>query len=324
MPRNLSLVIALVLAAAGCGEHQDPALKLAAEETANAASQVATTLTEEVDQLRHKRSLAEGTSLQTLRDIGLSRPVAVVHDPAADVYLISNAGRDGAPGFITSVLPDGSVDAVRWIDGVLGSPAGMALVQSRLFVADGDHLHVFDRETGEPRGSVHIEGAVALSDVAEGPRGAIYVTDSGISGERRAPLGAVYRVSRRGTVSVIAKSSVLGRPTGLVTVKGIAWIAAVKPEKFYGVAPDGHLTHGAKLPFAGGYAGLTHADGKVFFSSPQTRTVYAGPLDGPFEPVVIGVEAPGDVGWDAARDRILVPLTDADVLEVHTLAVEPS
>lgn len=317
-----ALAIALALTFLGCGDDRSAALTLATQGASQSAGQSAVGVTAQV--AGPSRQLAQGATLETLGEIGLVRPVAALYDPMADVYLVSNAGRAGYRGFISSVLPDGSTDNVRWVDGAakgvtLYSPASMAFVQNRLVVADGDHLRVFDRETGAPRGAVHIAGALALQDVAAGVRGDVYVTDSG-----RGHLGAVYRVGRRGTVSVVAKSSVLGRPTGIVVVDSVAWIAAIDPEAFYGVARNGHLTHGAVLPGLGATSGLTRAGDQLFFSSPESRVVYGGPLQGPFEPVVMDIDSPGDVGWDPARRRLLVPRTNDDSLELHTLPGPPA
>lgn len=319
--RTLGLAPLLLLASSCTESEAPPAMDLAievAEEAVEPVKSVAPPARPAVP----KRPLVKGDTLETLQGIGLVRPMAALHDPTADVYLVSNAGRDGSTGFITSLLPDGGVESLRWIDGAevpLNAPAAMTLIQNRIVVADGDHLRVFDRETGAPRGAVHVEGAIALKDIAAGTRGDIFATDSGISQTRRTAFGAVYRMNRRGVVEVVSKSSVLGRPTGVIMVDGTAWIAAVEPEKFYGISSDGGLVHGAALPHAGGFAGLTRSGDQIFFSSPETRTVYTGPIEGPFTPVVMAVDSPGDVGWDAARRRLLVPRTDDDTLELHTL-----
>ena len=54
-------------------------------------------------------------------DVGFSTPESVLHDPTADVYLVSNivgnpAEVDG-DGFISRLSPSGEVLELRWIDG---------------------------------------------------------------------------------------------------------------------------------------------------------------------------------------------------------------
>ncbi len=314
--------IVLVLAVSGCTEDEGTARSLATNAAAE-GEKLPVKPAPLVRRAKPERALADGVTLEIVERIGLIRPMAVLYDPVADVYLVTNAGRAGYRGFITSLLPDGSVDTLRWVDGsadgiTLYSPSAMSFVDNRLVVADGDHLRVFDRETGVPRGSVHIVGAVDLKDIAAGARGGVYVTDSGRSAGRTEPLGTVYRVNRRGKVSMVSKSSVLGRPTGVVVVGKTVWIAATDPEAFYGVTPNGHLTHGAALPAGGPFSGLTRVEDQLFFSSVETGTVYRGPLAGPFESVVTGIRSPGEVGWDAARNRLLVPRTADDRIEIHT------
>ncbi len=268
----------------------------------------------------------EEPTIAVLEGIGLSRPVAATHDPTADVYLIANAAREGLPPFVTSVLPDGSVDMVRWIDASsdevrLSSPTAMVIVRNRLVISDGRYLRVFDRETGVYRGTVDVPSATALSDLAVGDRGEIFATDTALGGST--PYGTVFRVSRRGTVSTIARSSVLGHPTGVITLGKQTWISATEPEAFYAVSRDGRLTHGATLPADGAFSGLVWADGRVVFFSPRTRTLYAGPLAGPFDPIATSVDASGDLGWDAARRRLIVPCAEGDRLEFHVLPPAP-
>ena len=254
--------------------------------------------------------------------LGLDGPVAALHDPAADVYLVANLPRSGEAAFITSILPDGSVESLRFVDGAraevpLGQPAAMAIVRDRLVVSDGQYLRAFDRESGVYRGSVFIEAAHCLNDLAVGARGELFITDKGVRKEGR--FGTVFRVDRKSRVSAIAHSSVLGRPTGVVAQGSRAWIAAQEPGAFYGVAPDGGLLLGGKPPLDADLSGLTFTGDQVVFASLEHRALYAGPLSGPFVPLTTAIEVSGDVGWDGARRRILVPCAEGDRLELHAL-----
>ena len=264
----------------------------------------------------------ERPPLAVFRGLGLDGPVAALHDPRADVYLVANLPQSGAPAFVTSVLPDGTVEALRWIDGArrevpLGQPASMAIVRDRVVISDGQYVRAFDRESGVYRGSIFVKGAHCLADLAVGARGEIFVTDRGRGEEGR--FGTVFKVDRKGRVSAIAHSSVLGRPTGVVTEGSRAWIAAQEPEAFYGVAPDGGLLASAGPPLTSDALSLTQAGDQVIFSSVKGRALFAGPLSGPFEALTTQVDVSGDLGWDGARRRILVPCADGDRLELHGL-----
>lgn len=264
----------------------------------------------------------ERPPLAVFSNLGLDGPVAALHDPAADVYLVANLPQSGAAAFISSVLPDGTLVSKRWIDGArravpLGQPASMALAGDRLVVSDGQYLRTFDRESGAHRGSVFIKGAHCLEDLAVGPKGQVFVTDKGSDEEGR--FGTVFKVDRKGRVTAIAHSSVLGRPTGVVTQGGHAWIAAREPEAFYGVAPDGGLVRSTKPPLDAGELALTRAGDQVIFTSIGAGALYAGPFTGPFETLTTSVDVSGDLGWDNARRRILVPCAEGDRLEIHGL-----
>ena len=124
-----------------------------------------------------------------LQDVGFMTPESVLHDVVADVYLVSNI--NGVPfdeddnGFISRVSPAGEVLELKWIDGgddgvTLNAPKGLAIAGGTLFVADINTIRMFDRETGEPIGAVLVEGSTFVNDVAAGPDGTIYFTDSGL------------------------------------------------------------------------------------------------------------------------------------------------
>jgi hypothetical protein len=86
---------------------------------------------------------------------GFQTPESVVHDPIADLYLVSNVG-PGNPGaldhngFISRVSPEGVILQLKWIqDGVNGAtlngPKGIWLYGNALHVADVDTVRIFDR-----------------------------------------------------------------------------------------------------------------------------------------------------------------------------------
>src|SRR5690606_9584497 len=57
----------------------------------------------------------------TVADAGFQTPESVLHDPAADVYIVSNIS--GNPpekdndGFLSRVSPEGQVIALKWVEG---------------------------------------------------------------------------------------------------------------------------------------------------------------------------------------------------------------
>lgn len=271
---------------------------------------------------RPERPAAEPESV-TVSDVGLQTPESVVHDPVADVYLVSNI--NGSPlekddnGFITRLAPSGEVLALKWIDGAgdavaLHAPKGMALKGDTLFVADIDEVRLFHRETGSPLGSRPVPGSTFLNDLTVGPDGTLYVTDSGLrAGDQGfAPSGtdAVYRFDATGQAVPVVRDTALGRPNGILADDTALTVVTFGSGEIYRLDP----ASGAKLatlPRAPGgqLDGLVRlADGSLLVSSWECQCVYQVHAEQHYMPVVESVPAPADIGFDARRNRVLIPL----------------
>lgn len=265
----------------------------------------------------------------TVADVGLATPESALHDEAADVYLVSNIngeplGKDGN-GFISRLSPDGQVQALRWIDGAaegvtLHAPKGMALKGDTLFVADIDTVRAFHRTTGAALGARGVPGAAFLNDLAVGPDGTLYVTDSGLDATF-SPTGtdAVHRFGPGGS-SAVASGAALTAPNGIV----------VDGEAIIMVPFGGNTVH--RIPAAGGEPAplaqlpggqldgvVRTGDGSFLVSSWEAGAVYRVASDGSVSEVVTGVEAPADLGWDAARQRVLIPLFMGNAVEIREI-----
>lgn len=265
----------------------------------------------------------------TVADAGFQTPESVLHDPAADVYLVSNI--NGSPlekddnGFISRVAPTGEVVALRWIDGqaenvTLNAPKGMAIRGDTLFVADIDAVRAFHRETGEPLGSRAIEGATFVNDLAVGPDGTVYATDSGLTAGDQgfAPSGtdAVYRFGPADPAPV-ARGPELNRPNGIAVDDRGVLVAPFGGSEIYRIGPSGVRTAVATLP-AGSLDGVVRrGDGTVLVSSWDAQAVYLVDASGTARVAVDSVEAPADIGYDARRDRVLIPLFTLNRIEIR-------
>ncbi|MBW2525574.1 MAG: SMP-30/gluconolactonase/LRE family protein [Deltaproteobacteria bacterium] len=264
---------------------------------------------------------------------GFKTPESVLYDPSADLYLVANI--NGAPliaddnGFIARVKPDGTVHKMRWIDGrreevTLNAPKGMAIVKDVLYVADLDHLRKFDAKTGTPTGEIAIEGATFLNDVAVGPDGTVYVSDSGLKqgdkGFEPSGTDAVYRIdAEAGTATAIAKGEELGRPNGLFVDGEGVWVVTFGSGELYRLDQDGKRVDVHKLP-GGSLDGVIRlANGQLIISSWSTKTIYRGPKQGPFKPLFSPVNAPADIGFDPKRNRLLVPRFNDHLVELRAL-----
>lgn len=266
-----------------------------------------------------------GDSSLDLADVGFMTPESVLHDPVADVYFVSNI--NGTPlgeddnGFISRVTPDGQVENLRWIDGanpafLLNAPKGMAIRGDTLFVADIKCIRMFHRVTGEGAGVLCLDGVTFLNDVAVGPEGSIFVTDMGMQDDGAGGLtpsgtDAVYRYPMREGLqgSTIAKSPDLGGPNGVaVGTRGI-FVVTYRTGEIMALNANGDKTTVLPPSESRQLDGIVFLpDGGFLFSNWADASVYRVGADGAVTKVVENVEAPADIGFDATRNRVLVPL----------------
>lgn len=251
---------------------------------------------------------------------GFQTPESVLYDAAADVYLVANingnpTGADGN-GFISRVRPDGRVMELKWIDGTkpgvaLNAPKGMAIRGNTLFVADITAVRMFDRRTGQFRGSVTVAGATFLNDAAAGPDGTVYVTDSGLKPDF-SPSGtdAVYKIDRAGALGTVAKGTHLKNPNGVAVLPdGRLVVVTFTPQgEVYRLTSAGQVEALPRMP-AGQLDGVeVLSGGRLLVSSWASSTVYRVAADGKATAVVQNVKAPADIGYDRKRNRVLIPL----------------
>jgi hypothetical protein len=187
-------------------------------------------------------------------------------------------------------------------------------VGDTLWAVDVDGVHGFDRRTGEAVAFVDLAPFAPgfLNDVAQGPDGALYVTDTGMS--------SVYRIVGR-TASVAVADSALGGPNGiawdptrelLVTAPwnpgfGVrTWRPGEDPVSFGpGTTPgrlDGIEPYGRRLLIA------SQSDSSIMVMD-GGETWYLIRLPGP----------PADIGVDTRRRRIAVPYVDLNRVDVWRL-----
>ena len=282
-------------------------------------------------------STAAASAPRKVGEIRLNAAEAVRYDPELDVWYITSFG-DGevSPlgkdnnGFISRYKGDGTPDSLRFIAGgqggaVLNAPKGMALAGDTLWVADIDVLRGFHRRTGAPLATVNVRGAKFLNDVAVGPDGALYLTDSGLGADPRTGLGhpgpdRIYRVGadRKATVAL--------EDTSLAAPNGITWDSAGRSfvvVPFFGQrllrwAPGDSAVH----PLATGkgqHDGVEPTgDGRLLVTSwaDSSLNLVEG---GQFTRVAGGMPSPADLAWNPETRRAMIPLLMAGRVEIWEL-----
>jgi sugar lactone lactonase YvrE len=257
---------------------------------------------------------------------GFLTPESVLHDPAQDIYFVSNI--NGSPtakdnnGFISRVRPDGAVENLKFVEGsrnnaTLHAPKGLAVLGDTLWVADIDVVRAFNARTGAPLDSVSLggtTGAVFLNDIAVATTGALYITDTGI---RFDDVGNIVhpgpdRIFRIGpspdrAVTTAVRGDSLGRPNGIAldSLGVLAW----KPDDR---APRVIARAGRELD------GVAIIGGKIVVSSWADSSV-SRVDSAQLTKLVTGVPSPADIGYDAKRNRLLIPVFSGNRVEIWQL-----
>lgn len=260
----------------------------------------------------------------------LRTPESVLHDPEQDVYFISNV--NGAlltaddNGFISRVDARTMQVNLKWIEsgkgGVhLDAPKGMAILGDTLYVSDIAGVRKFDRRTGAPAGLIALPGATLINDLTSDGT-SLYVSDTAVipgPGMTFYESGtdAIWKLTgdRAGK---IASGASLRHPNGLDFYNGVLHVVTFGPSELYELR-DGEKKSVSELP-KGQLDGLIHlADGTPVVSSWQGEGVYRRYGRNEFVPILTGIDAPADIGYDARRGRLLVPRSGTNLVTIHAL-----
>jgi hypothetical protein len=253
---------------------------------------------------------------------GFQTPESVLWDSTLDVYFVSNINgppnaKDGN-GYISVVDPAGTLRDSALIKH-LNAPKGMAVVGDTLWVSDIDVVRAFNTRTGAPIATVQVPGAVFLNDVAAAPDGSVYITDTavrfGASGVEHVGTDRVFRVAPDRKVSVALQTDSLGRPNGITFDRANDRFIVVPfgTGKIFSWKPGSDPTTLATGP--GMFDGVEVAGNAIWVSSWADSSVYRY-ADGQGTNVIKGVQSPADIGYDAKRHRVLIPVFMGNTVEV--------
>jgi sugar lactone lactonase YvrE len=267
---------------------------------------------------------------------GLSTPESVLWDATRSVWYVSNI--NGSPlakddnGYILRLSADGGkLDSLPFINGAdaditLNAPKGMALVGDTLWVADIDAIRAFDVNTGNTVTTLELaaQNATFLNDVAVAGDGTIYITDSGIS------FNADGSVSHPGKSRVFALSGRNAREAVVLPAEsaanGIAFDAANNrwlivgfnsPSVFGWTAGSDNVSILGSGP-GGGDGIVILNDGRALYSSWADSSLYVF-ADSTSTKLRGGLNAPADIGYDARRNIVAVPLFSDNRVELWQL-----
>lgn len=253
---------------------------------------------------------------------GLAGPEAVKYDPDQDVYFVANFGpaaedqRDGN-GFISRVGADGTVQTLTFITGSgdqpLHMPRGMALQGDRLWIADVDGVHAFHRVTGEAQTFVDFQTFEPgfLNDIAIGPDGTVYVTDTG--------RGRVYEI-RDGTPAIAVEDDRTGPPNGIAwDGRRSAFLLAPwgGGQVIRAWSPDGGFEDVVTIA-GGNFDGVEVLDDRVILASQNDSSLWVVEGDTPRRAARLAGQ-PADIGVDPGRGHVAIPYIARNLVEIWAL-----
>jgi sugar lactone lactonase YvrE len=245
---------------------------------------------------------------------GFQAPESAYWDAASRTWYVSNVAggetdKDGK-GWISTLDADGRSERPGWISG-LNAPKGIRARGTTLYVSDIDELVAIDIPKRKIISKVKAPGAKFLNDVAVGPQGEVYVSDTLVN--------AIYRCTGD-TCGAWVEGENLEGPNGLL-IEGKSLIVAAfglitDPATFATKVPGRLLAvdlKTKKVTVLGDGKPIGNLDGLEKDGADYLVTDYmAGKLlrvsrAGAVTLLKDGFKNSADIGYDAARRIVAVP-----------------
>jgi hypothetical protein len=220
--------------------------------------------------------------------------------------------------YITRLAPGGHLHQHRWasstIHAPLGSPKGMALIDSVLYVADCTQVARYVVATGQPLGPVPIPGAEKLNDVASDGQ-YLYVSDTA--------TGKIHRLRGSTRAEVKAPPGI----NGLTFADGRMFGVSVTLHDVYELDPTGErepMPFGLSAHFRALDGIEVLPDGSFLVSDLQLHALFWISSDRRDVQPLLSVETPADFFLDRKRSLLFVPSFMGDRVVVYALRQRPA
>jgi len=225
---------------------------------------------------------------------------STLYDPAADVIYVSNgntnAGEKDNDGFISVINTDGTTRDLRWVEGDLHAPKGMALLDGKLYVTDIDELKIIDIATATIEKTIPVENAVFLNDAAtDGQQ--VYFSDS--------RAGNIYALATDGSYTLVSSDNT--GVNGLECYNG--YLYSLDGEGLKKFSNDGKYTRETINAEVTGGDGLVILNDSTFVASRWHGEVFF--IRGSETMVLLDTQADksntADIGFVPSKNLVIVP-----------------
>jgi hypothetical protein len=252
----------------------------------------------------------------------LKTPESAYYEPENQWIFVSSVAGDpkqtDGNGWISKLNASGKLLAAKWVQG-LNAPKGMRSADGYLWVSDIHTLLKIDIKSGVIVLRVTVPSARFLNDVAIGPEGEIYVSDT---------LSSRIYEYRNSQIKIFAEGENLASPNGLLVREGKLIVAA------WGLTSDFANTTAGRLysidlktkeqqpitPEAVGNLDGLEWDGEAYLVSDWVAgKVFRISTNGQVTPLLSGFKGAADIGWLSDSRSLLVPRMGEDRLTAYSL-----
>ncbi len=249
------------------------------------------------------------------------------YDADRDLIVSVNAGmaQDLVPndGYVSLINPDGSAHTLKWIgvnrNGLtLNHPLGSHITRGMLYVVDIDTVRWFDMKTGEPKGSIPVNGAGRFNDLEVAADGTI---DATVTGAPNDPTTwKIYKITPQGQSSVLITGAPLAMPNGITfDGKGNLVIVNIGSNDVLTFTTDGKLVTTEQAVDSGNDGIVVTADGTKYVSSVRIGTVSRIRPGQKAEIIASGIPSAASMTYDSKRNRLVIPMNDWNAIAIVEL-----
>ncbi len=240
-------------------------------------------------------------------------------DANKNLILAMNAGvsEDMEPndGYVSLINPDGSVHTAKWIgatrDGLtLNHPLGSAVAGDVLYVADRDHVRLFDLNSGEPLQSISLAelDASVLNGIAATEDGTIYVSNT-------RPPQRLYKITPDGETSVLVDGAPLMAPNGVAMDNdGNVVVINVGNNHVMTFSPEGELLNTEYAAEGGNDGVVVTEDGTKYVSSVRYGSISRIRPGQDAEIIAEGIPSAASICYDSNQNQLIIPMNNNNAL----------